>query len=199
MTLGIAGESSRRREELLVNREYNQNQKNDVHTDTDIQNPGTPQEIDLQMGDDHPFDISVGVDPCESYSNETDTSTGQSPLQQPGPSGPPDSISSMFVFQPASEEPGTESQDSGDDESDGDGANGTVTFDPDIEPGTPMVEYGYQIENPLLHIMEEARQLDQMRHMIMNRRMIWTFNPCNNPPPKSDVIYRCFYLFLFKT
>ena len=165
MTLGIAGERSRRREELLADREYIHNEKNDVHTDSDIQYPGSPQEIDLQMGDDHPFDISDGVDPHESYSYNTDTSTGQSPLQQPGPSRPPDCISSMFIFQPALEEPGTESQDSGDNESEGDGTDIAITFDPDIEPGTPMVEYGRQIENPLLHIMEEARQLNQMRHI----------------------------------
>ena len=76
MTLGISGESSRRREDLLIDHAYNQNQKNDVDSDTEIQDPGAPQELDLEMGDDHPFDISVGIDPHKSYSYETDTSTG---------------------------------------------------------------------------------------------------------------------------
>ena len=165
MTLGIAGESLRRQEELLANPEYDQNQNNDVHTDNDIQNLGALQENDLRASDDHPIDNSIGVDPHEIYSNETDTSNGQSPLQQPGPSGPPSRISAIFDVQPASEDSGSEPQDSGDDESEGSDMVDAVTFEPDIERGTPVVEYGHQIENPLLHIVEEARQLDQMRHM----------------------------------
>ena len=163
MTLGFAGECLRTQDEPLVNPEYDQNDNNDVHTNNDIQNLDALQENDLCTGDDHPINNSIGVNPHEIYSNETDTSNGQSTLQQPGPSGPPSHISSMFDIQPASEDSSSELQDSGDDESEGHDTDDVVTFDPDIKPGMPVVNY-----------------------------------PCNNPPPKSDVNYGFFYLFLFK-
>ena len=163
MTLGIAGECLWTQDKPLANPEYNQNDDNNVHTNNYIQNLDALQENNLCTGDDHPIDNSIGVDPCEIYSNETNTGNGQSPLQHPGPLGPPLHISSMFDIQPTLEDSGSEPQDSGDDESEGCDTNDVVTFDPDIEPGMPMVNY-----------------------------------PCNNPPPKSDVNYSFFYLFLFK-
>ena len=142
----------------------------------DIQNPGAPQENDLYMGDEYLFDMSAGIDPHESHSYETDTSIGQSILQQPGPSGPPSCISPMFAFQHALEEPGTELQDSGEDESEG---GDVVTFEPDIEPGTLVVEPGYHIENPLLHNVEAACKLDQMRRIDdLGYSMPDSLDPC---------------------
>ena len=141
MTLGIAGERLQTQDEPLANPEYDQNDNNDVHTNNDIQNLDALQENDLCTGDDHPIDKSIGVDLHKIYSNETDTSNGQSPLQQPGPSGPPLHISSRFDIQPMLEDSSSELQDSGDDESEGHDMDDVVTFDPDIKPGMPVVDY----------------------------------------------------------
>ena len=69
-------------------------------------------------------------------------------------------ISSRLVFEPALEEPGTDLEDSGEDEPEGGNTNNVVTFKPDIEACTK-----YQIETPLLHTMEEVRKLGQMRRI----------------------------------
>ena len=113
------------------------------------------------MGDEDPFDMSMGVDAHESHSYETELDIGQSQLQQPGPPGPPCGILSRLVFQPVLEEPSTNWQD----ESEGEESNDVVIFEPDIEPGTPVADHEYQIENLLLHTVEEARKLDQMRRI----------------------------------
>ena len=130
-----------------------------------IQNPGAAQDNNIYMGDDSPFDMSMGIDPHEIHSYETDMSIVQSPLQKPGPSGPPRHISSQLVFQPVPDEPGTDSQDSGEDECEGEYTNNSVTFEPDIERGTLVAEQEYQIKNSLLHTVEESRKLDQMRRI----------------------------------
>lgn len=160
MTLGIAAECAQRQEELVVKREYNQ--MHNAQAGNDLQNLGTQQEADLYMGNKCQIDMSDGVNPHENYSDKTDGSIGLSSSQQPRPSAPPTHLSLMFVFQPALEE---QLQDSGKDELKGDDTNDVVIFKPDIEPDTPVVDHGHLIKNPLLHIVEEARKLDQMRRI----------------------------------
>src|SRR5258706_3396178 len=61
---------------------------NKVQMDIDIQHVREQQENDLYMGDECPFDMSMGVDPHQIQSYETDTNIVQSSLQQHGPPGP---------------------------------------------------------------------------------------------------------------
>lgn len=109
--------------------------------------------------------MSMGVDLHEIQSNETEMNIVQSPLQQHGSPGPPCGTMSRLVFQPALEEPGTNGQDSGEDESEGEESNDVVTFAPDIKPSTPPVDCQYWIRNALLEVVEEAQKLEQMKHI----------------------------------
>jgi len=133
--------------------------------DIDIQDVREQQENNLYMGDECPFDMSMGVDPHQIQSYETDMNTVQSPLQQHGPPGPPYGTMSRLAFQAMPGEPGTNGQDSGEDEYEGDESNDIVTFAPDVEPGTPPVNHQHRMVNSLLQTVEEARKLDQMRRI----------------------------------
>lgn len=130
-----------------------------------IQNSGSLQENDLDIGNEYQFDLSMGVDLHEIHSQETDMNIGQSPLQQLRSLGPPYPISSRLVFQLTLEEPSTDLQDSREDDFEGEDTNDIVIFEPDIEPDSPVAAHKYQIKNPLLCTVEEARKLDQMRRI----------------------------------
>lgn len=117
------------------------------------------------MGDEYQFNMSMGVDPHETHSDEPETNIEQYPLQQHGIPGPPRGMLSRLVFQPVPEEPTTDWQDSGEDVSEGEESSDVVTFVPDIEPGTPLVDHQYQMKTSLLQAVEEACRLDQMRRL----------------------------------
>ena len=138
---------------------------NEGQMDFNIQTMGEQQERDLYMGDESLFDMSMGVDPHENHSDEPEMNMEPYALQQHSPPGPSYGTMSRLVFQPVLEEPGTNGQDSGEDESEGEGSNAVVDFSPDVEPSTPPVNYQYQMRNSLLQAVEEARKLDQMRRI----------------------------------
>jgi hypothetical protein len=138
---------------------------NEDEMDIYIQDMREQQENDRYMGDECLFDMSMGVDPHQIQSDETDTNTVQSPLHQHGPPGPPYGTMSRLAFQAVPLEPGTNGQDSGEDEYEGDASNDIVTFAPDVEPGTPPVDDQHRMSNSLLQTVEEARKLDQMRRI----------------------------------
>ena len=121
------------------------------------------QENNCYMGDEFLFDMSMGVDPHQIQSDETDTNTVRSPLHQHGPPGPPYGTMSRLAFQAMPLEPGTSGQDSGEDEHEGDESNDIVTFAPDIESATPPVNHQHRMSNSLLQTVEGAWKLDQMR------------------------------------
>src|SRR5882757_8602711 len=59
-----------------------------------IQSSGPPQDQGLCMGDEHPLDRTMNVDPYKSHSHGTHIDIGQCPLLESRPPHPPCHVSS---------------------------------------------------------------------------------------------------------